>query len=240
MQGLARPGPQVAQRGRVATGGHVETGRDDALRAAAAEPGFEIIETLRVTDGRALRGDRHLARMAGTAARLGLGFDRAAAEALLARLPAGDWRVRLGLTRDGLRLDHAPAPPPVDPMRLALSPVRLDADDPWLRLKTSRRAVYDAARASLPAGVDEVIFLNRRDELCEGAITTLFVQAGGVLLTPPLACGLLPGVLRAELLERGAAREAVLRLPDLAAADAVYVGNSLRGLCRAIPPGPTP
>ena len=211
---------------------------DEALRDGAQDPKLEVFETLRVTNGQAQNGDRHLARMAGTAARLGMDFDTDAARALLGGLPPGDWRARLALRRTGLRLDHAPAPAPVPLMRLALSRTRLASDDPWLQVKTSRRAVYDAARASLAPGVDEVIFLNERHELCEGAISTIFVQRDGVLLTPPLECGLLPGVLRAVLLDRGEAREAVLRLPDLWTADAVFVGNSLRGLVPASPPGP--
>jgi branched-subunit amino acid aminotransferase/4-amino-4-deoxychorismate lyase len=81
------------------------------------------------------------------------------------------------------------------------------------------------------SGADEAIFLNERDELCEGARTNLFVPRGGLLLTPPLSSGLLPGVLRASLLADGRARESLLRLPDLDAG--FFLGNSLRGLLPA-------
>lgn len=50
-------------------------------------------------------------------------------------------------------------------------------------------------------------------------------------MTPPANCGLLPGVLREEMLAKGA-REAVLRLKDLENGQ-IYMGNSLRGLIRA-------
>lgn len=197
---------------------------------------LEIIETLCVENGVASRLMRHLARMAGTAARLGFAFDLDAAQAALAALPPGMWRARLGLSQNGLRVDHAPMPAPLVVFRLAVSPVRLRADDPWLQVKTTNRAVYDTARASLPAGADEVIFLNERGEVCEGTITNIFAQIDGRLLTPPLSCGLLPGVLRAELLDIGQAHEAVLRPADLHGSEQVFVGNSLRGLCRATPP----
>ena len=89
------------------------------------------------------------------------------------------------------------------------------------------------------SGVGRVIagrylLLNRLGEVCEGTITNVFADMGdGVLLTPPLRCGLLPGVLRGELLEGGKAREAVLTEDDLHGAKAIFVGNSLRGLIRA-------
>ena len=76
-----------------------------------------------------------------------------------------------------------------------------------------------------------MIFLNERDEVCEGARTNIFVERDGALLTPPLECGLLPGVLRAHLLAQGRAREKILRLADLA--EDFLIGNSLRGLLRA-------
>ncbi len=103
----------------------------------------------------------------------------------------------------------------------------------WLGHKTTNRALYDQARAGLPVGIDELIFVNERGEVCEGTITNVFVQEGDRLLTPPLASGLLPGVLRAELLDTGRAVEAVLTLPDLEHAEAIFCGNSLRGLIRA-------
>ncbi|MCF8512206.1 MAG: aminotransferase class IV, partial [Rhodobacteraceae bacterium] len=113
--------------------------------------------------------------------------------------------------------------------RLGLAPARLQSDDPWLGVKSTRRAAYDAARASLPAGQDEVIFLNERDEICDGSITTVFFDRGQGMRTPPLSCGLLPGVLRAEL----ACPEELLSARDLPDVR-LWVGNALRGLIPAI------
>ena len=107
------------------------------------------------------------------------------------------------------------------------------ADDPWLGVKSTQRAIYDAARANLPSELDELIYCNDDGWLCEGTITNIFVDQGEGLLTPPLDCGVLPGVLREELLEMGRAREVRLRLNDLAICDRIYVGNSLRGLIPA-------
>jgi para-aminobenzoate synthetase/4-amino-4-deoxychorismate lyase len=86
-------------------------------------------------------------------------------------------------------------------------------------------------------GCDEVLFLNKKGELTEGTRTNLFVELQGRLFTPALACGLLPGTLREELLDlpRAAASEALLTPADLAGADRIYLGNSVRGLIRAKP-----
>ncbi len=119
-------------------------------------------------------------------------------------------------------------------MRIAQT--RLSSGDPLLRHKTTRRDAYQNARSEFPVSdADEVILLNERGEVCEGTITSLFVDPGEgrPLLTPLLSCGLLAGVLRAELIDQGRAREAVLAPADLTRANAIFVGNSLRGLIPA-------
>ena len=76
--------------------------------------------------------------------------------------------------------------------------------------------------------------MNEKDEVCEGCVTNLFLEApNGGLLTPSLHCGLLQGVLRGEMLKNKKASEAVLTLRDAVSAKSVFVGNSLRGLIRA-------
>jgi len=124
-----------------------------------------------------------------------------------------------------------PASPPE--WRLGLADARLQSSDPWLRLKTTRRAVYDAARATMPGGFDELLLANERGEVCDGTITTLFFDRGGGLRTPPLSSGLLAGVLRAELLAEGRCREEVLPVEDLPRVR-LWIGNALRGLMPAV------
>ena len=75
--------------------------------------------------------------------------------------------------------------------------------------------------------------MNERGELTEGAISNLFIEKAGKLLTPPVECGLLPGVYRRHLLEtRANTEEHVLHPEDLQQADAVYLCNAVRGLRR--------
>ncbi|UXT91480.1 aminotransferase class IV family protein [Agrobacterium pusense] len=112
--------------------------------------------------------------------------------------------------------------------------VKLDSTDTFYRHKSSRREPYDAARAEFSAGeADEVLLLNERGELCEGSSTSIFVEMpDGQLLTPPLDSGILPGVLRADLIRERKARGQALRPEDIAGRR-LFVGNSLHGLVAA-------
>ena len=108
----------------------------------------------------------------------------------------------------------------------------LEADDPWLRHKTTHRPRFAAAQRWLRAHPDhfDLIFGNAAGDLCEGSRSTIYVRdAAGAWLTPPLASGLLPGVKRQALLDEGAVREARLSLADLRQAPALRVSNALRG-----------
>jgi len=203
---------------------------------------FALIETLRWTPYEGfVRLPLHLARMETSAGTLGFKFDRNAAIAALENAAGGSaaLRMRLELARDGgLGVTAAPyVPVGLDTAwRLAIASTRLNSEDSLLRHKTTRRDSYAAARAEFPAEVaDEVILLNESGLVCEGTFTNLFVrrEPDGPLLTPPLSCGLLPGVLRRALLETGEAREAFLAPGYLADAAEIFCGNSLRGLIPA-------
>ncbi len=204
--------------------------------------GFELIETLRwEPQGGFLRGERHLARLAASAATLSFAFERAGVEQALTKAVGGDTplRVRLALSASGQTEVTAQAFVPLSSgtvWTLRIASIRLASTDMLLRHKTTRRQAYDTARAEFAGeAADEVILLNEAGEVCEGTITSIFVDMGddGPLRTPALACGLLAGVLRGEMIDRGEAVEDVIRLEMLRSGRAVYVGNSLRGLIRA-------
>ena len=191
-----------------------------------------LIETLR-HENTFVRLDRHLARMRASALALGLCFDQAAAQAALdaaVQGRAGVARVRLTLDEAGQHLATAHDLPPNPPRwTYRISPERTQSGDLLLRHKTSWRELYDRDHP----GCDEMLFCNERDELTEGGRSNIFVRRDGVLLTPPLDAGVLPGILRAELIARGEAREKTLVPDDLKGE--VWLGNSLRGLIAAKP-----
>ena len=182
-------------------------------------------------------GAAHWARLRRSAVLLGFPLEDAALSAILESLGGVvPLRARLTLARDGaLSLSTAPFTPTQGPWRVGLSPERLEAEAHWLRHKTTDRGLYDRTRGALPRGLDEVLFLNERDELCEGTITNVFLRCDeGPLCTPPLSSGCLPGVLRQRLLESGAAREMVLPRQALFECEGLWVGNALRGLIPAV------
>ncbi len=203
---------------------------------------FELIETMRWEPGQGfLRFDRHLARLYGSADELGFACDPRRIGEVLANTVGGQrtaLRTRLVLQRNG---EVTASTQPYEPLaadkvwRLQPARVRLSSTDTLLRHKTSRRQVYTHARAEyLITQADEVLLANERGEICEGTITNVFADFGdGVLMTPRVDCGLLPGVLRGELLDEGRASEAIYSYDELRSAKAIFVGNSLRGLIPA-------
>ncbi|MBB4186024.1 aminotransferase class IV family protein [Sinorhizobium terangae] len=201
---------------------------------------FSLIETLRFEPETGfVRLPLHLARLTRSARRLGFaGADAADAHLNEAvRGAAGPLRVRLTLDRQGtIAVTTAPFTPiPDDTVwRARIAAARLDSGNRLLRFKTTRREIFEAARSEFsPAEADEIILLNEKGEVCEGTITSVFLDDGsGILKTPPIACGLLAGVLRTELICQRRARVSRLSPADLEGGN-LYLGNSLRGLVRA-------
>ncbi|XSG82720.1 MAG: aminodeoxychorismate synthase component I [Methyloligella sp. ZOD6] len=208
---------------------------------------FDLIETIRwEREGGFYLLDRHLNRLQASAQHFGYPYDREAVKAALAAetraLQGETYMVRLLLGEDGAIAVTAKeiALPGKDTVwTFAVSDRRVDEKDPFFFHKTTRRAFYDEALAEAQeaTGCDEVIFLNSKGELTEGTRTNLFIEKDGRLYTPAVACGLLPGTLREEMIDlpRVEASEAILILEDLHRADRIYLGNSVRGLIRAEP-----
>jgi 4-amino-4-deoxychorismate lyase len=203
--------------------------------------GFSLIETMRFEPGTGIHRRRlHAARLQNSAKVLGFEGAQQALTALAdsVALADSDLRLRLELFADGRHeITSAPfAPLPEESVwRIGVAQdARLSSTDPILRHKTSRRAVYEAARTEYPRdAIDEVLLLNENGEVCEGTITNVFVDDGsGTLLTPPLSSGCLAGILRTSLLCGRKARNRRITLDDLRR-HPFYVGNSLRGLIRA-------
>lgn len=141
-------------------------------------------------------------------------------------------RVRAGRART--RIHAEPLAETAEPVKVCFASRRVRSDDPLLAYKTAWRPAHDeAAREAHTRGCFDALLLNERGEVTEGARTTLFVRSGGTLYTPPLAGGALPGILRSRLVSQSDAIERVLFPDDLVKADALYVGNSARGLLQA-------
>jgi para-aminobenzoate synthetase / 4-amino-4-deoxychorismate lyase len=211
-----------------------------------AEPGFDLFETMYATREEGVRHlSRHLKRLTSSAAALGFTLAdevslRAQIAAKCADLPTHmPHRMRLALSKNGaLQLTAAALSPLADsPVGVLLAneqrfPVT-HADDPLLLHKTTRRAEYDRGwREAEAHGAFDTLFFNERGELTEGGRSNVFVKLDGRWWTPPLASGVLPGVMRSVLLDEASdlrAEEKILTRADLRKAEELLVCNALRG-----------
>jgi len=199
---------------------------------------FEILETLRLDGGRFRHLDEHLARMEQAAAHFHHPWDGAAVRQCLQDLATGyaqgAWRVRLLQGAAGAPRAEAftlqPTPEPVV-LRLADRPLA-EAHGEFVRHKTTRRAHYAAFAPAAP-GVFDTVLWNEAGEITEGTFGNIALLLDGRWVTPPLSCGLLPGVGRAVALREGRVREAVVRLDDLPRVQGWAFINSLRGWLEA-------
>jgi len=196
---------------------------------------FDLLETLALEDGALRHRADHVARLAASAAHFGHAFDMARVQTCLDMLgrshPAGLWRARLLLDAAGRpRAEAWAMAPTATPVRLQLATRPLEgAHGEFVRHKTTRRAHYDAF-APQDEGVFDTLLWNEAGEITEctrGCIAAL--RADGRWVTPPLSCGLLPGVGRAVALREGRVTEAVLRVEDVPQVRAWAFVNSLRG-----------
>ncbi len=205
----------------------------------ARRPAFELLETLLHEPGTGFRRlELHLARLAASAAYFGFAHDeRAVREALereAGRFPDGPARIRLLLDRRGRATTGGVSLPRLaDPVRLAVDLDGLvDETDAMRYHKTSLRGPYDEARARHP-DADDVVLVNARGELVETTIANVAVRLDGAWWTPPIECGLLPGVERTALLAGGTLFERRLTIEDAERAEELAVLNSVRGMRRA-------
>jgi len=210
-----------------------------------AEPGFELFETMYATREAGVRHlSRHLARLSASAATFGFAFEEQAVRAQIAEKcaslpPLMAHRMRLALGKSGATQITVAVLTP-----LAASSVgvllatehgfpSLQAGDPLLRHKTTRRADYDRGwREAEARGAFDTLFFNERGELTEGGRSNVFVKLNGRWWTPPLDSGVLPGVMRGVLLEEDTslqAAEKVLTQADVLNAEALMICNALRG-----------
>jgi len=205
-------------------------------------PVFELLETILWEAGTGyFLLDRHLVRLARSAEYFGfrvdptairdrLARDEAAVRGGTGRAPARAHRVRLRVAQAGetsVEWHPLPAARASGPRRVALAPEPVDRNDRFLYHKTTHRAVYEAARRSRP-DADDVLLWNEAGEITESTVANVVVEQGGRRVTPPAACGLLPGVFRQWLLDRGEVTEQVVRVTDLRRAPRVFLVNSVR------------
>ena len=203
---------------------------------------FSLFETMRATARGCYLLDQHLARLSSSAQVFGFTFDLAEARQRVATECADmsddqDYRLRLSLNARGeIQLSKATVMPLQQPTRVLLSTIAMRSDDLLLAHKTTLRQIYDDGwKHAETLGAFDTLFFNERGELTEGGRSNVFIKLKGQWITPPLSAGVLPGVMRARLLEdaQWSAIEQTITRGDLKNAEAVCVCNALRGVLEA-------
>ncbi len=202
--------------------------RDDDVR---------LIESLRLENGAYTLLDQHITRLADSAEYFGFYCDRDKVRQALSDHAAqtpGLCKVRLLLSADAtLAISSEPLPESSALLRIGLSSIKVESTDIMRYHKTTRRESLDTARTSRP-DCDDVLLRNEHGQLTEGSYHNLVVKLEGRLVTPPLTCGLLPGLLRQELLEQGIIVESILYPADLKRVEDLWLINSVRGWRRGV------
>jgi para-aminobenzoate synthetase / 4-amino-4-deoxychorismate lyase len=210
------------------------------------DPGVELFETCFATREYGLRHQaRHIARLKNSASYLGFAFDEAKLRAQLEEHISGfdaakPYRLRIALNKDGrIAITSAVlAALPSESVTVLLASDQgfapQSSNDPLLQHKTTRRTDYDNAwKAAETQGAFDMLFTNERGEITEGGRSSVFVQLDGRWFTPPIEAGVLPGVMRAVLIEELEAVERTLTPDDLENAQDVLISNALRGAVKA-------
>lgn len=222
--------------------------------------GDAVYETLRTYGGRPFHLDRHLERLRRSAQRLAIAIpagDDALArdlDALLRQAGNSESYIRMIVSRGVGDISYhfdrvagptvvlvvkplAPIPPQhyVDGVPVILSSVRRNdprALDPAMKSCNLINNIL-AVQEAQAKGAFEPIMLNSMGEIAESASANVFMVAAGVLLTPPLDAGILPGVTRRVVIDLAAGlgiplNEEPIAVKDLLAADEAFITSTLK------------
>ncbi|HEY3755547.1 MAG TPA: aminotransferase class IV [Opitutaceae bacterium] len=216
------------------------------------EDAIGVFETLEVAGGRPQRFDEHADRFAAGCRYYGLSSAPTAAEIAVAAGDLIDARAEIvgpegvlrwsawssALQGSGWQIRFEPSrPDTAKPVwRVAVSPLRIPEPGPEARFKhLGRRMWREALALGKAAGLEEVLLADRSGLLVEGSRANVFVELDGRLWTPAPDLGLLPGVVRANVIAFAAelampVQEGRISLAELGAAEGMFFTNSLIGI----------
>lgn len=206
---------------------------------------FQLIETMRASKKEGIfLFDLHLKRLRESAMFFDFAFDAEKIKSLLKQkmltlFEKKIYKLRLLLKASGaisLKAAIIDSPPRTGKtLKICVSPHKLDPGNIYLYHKTTRRPLYNRElKRCKNQGFYDIVFLNKNDELCEGAISNIFIRKNGIYYTPPVSCGLLRGVFREYFINknREKVREKIIKTQDLLKADSIYCVNSVRGMVK--------
>lgn len=197
---------------------------------------FDLLETMLWSScGGFLLLEHHLQRLSQSAEYFGFSADlrqiRHELATVATGLSPGLHRFRLLVSRrGGIHCEAKPldaASLNFNDILIASTPV--DTGDVFLYHKTTHRRVYEDAVRMCP-GTGDVLLFNEKGEITESTVANVAVEIDGVLYTPPVRCGLLPGTQRAWLLAQAKLQERIISVPEAQSSPNIYLLNSIRGM----------
>ncbi|SEA04537.1 para-aminobenzoate synthetase / 4-amino-4-deoxychorismate lyase [Thalassobacillus cyri] len=196
-------------------------------------PSFHLLESLKLQDGHYPLFQRHIDRLLSSALYFGFAMDvekvSHALQHSAADKTAGDFKVRLLVSKSGEVMVETAAIRPLDTVICSLAKTPVDKKNPFLYHKTTHREVYDELSRTAPEDAFSVLLWNEDEELTEFTIGNLVIEKQGKYYTPPIKCGLLAGTFRQELLEQHVIAEQVIHKKDLNEANSIWMINGVRG-----------
>ena len=198
---------------------------------------FQIIETMLWEKGEVFLLDYHLRRMENSAQHFSFSFGEDIIREAIARDTEGfsgmhRYKMRVLLSKDGKYSIESSVIKTCcsNKKTIAFSDKVIDKENVFLYHKTTNRNLYTSELEKYrKTGFFDVLFLNTSGEITESCIANLIIKKDNTYYTPPLGCGLLPGVYRQFLLESQDIniKEKVLFKKDLFNANKIFLANSV-------------
>lgn len=208
-----------------------EEWEETLTKSKILEEDFKLIETIKVECGKPFLWAEHLGRLKNSAKHFGFNFN----PELETLKPTQDGMLRILLSKDGSYSLEYKKLVRSEVCKVEISPKKVDSRKAFLYHKTTYRPYYEESFKKIVDGkIYDELFFNEKGELTEGARSNVLLTINGKLYTPPVKCGLLNGVLRQNLLDRGICTEKILYKEDLLLAENVYCINSVRGIRRVV------
>lgn len=201
------------------------------------KPYFELLETMRMEDSKILFIEEHIERLKAAADYFLFRFDEKKIRRQIKKIIKGSRhnkpvRIRLTLSKWG-ELNHSIKliETRSKNVKVILSQVQINSGNPFQYFKTTHRKLYDDEFIKYSSmGFFDVIFLNEKKQIAEGAISNIFVFRDNQWVTPPLRTGILNGIYRHYFIRQNpSVREQPLSLNDLMTAEKILITNSVRG-----------
>jgi len=198
---------------------------------------FELIETMLVEKRNIFLLDRHMERLKYSAEYFLFHLDgneilntiKRAVESLDI---SKKYVLRLLLNKWGkIKIEIKEYPVRQKEINIIISGKKINSGNPFQYFKTTLRKLYDDEYHYYSAkGFFDVIFINEREEISEGAITNIFIKQKDIWLTPRISSGILSGIYRNCFIEsNNNVKETHLYKNDLLNADEIMLTNSVRG-----------